>query len=117
MKRQFFKKADIVIIVVLLAAAAGLFLLSASNDSGTGVRITKNGQIVGVYPLNQDNLIIIDEHNSVRIDDGKVRMEHADCPDGYCLKMGEISRGSIICLPNRVVVEVFSAAAPDAIAG
>ena len=118
MKRPFFKKLDILIIVLLLAAAvAGFCLFSGGTSIGSSVKITKNGALVGVYPLNQDKLIVIDEHNSVKIEGGKVRMEHADCPDGYCLKMGKITRGSIICLPNRVVVEVISDTAPDAIAG
>ncbi len=118
MKRPFFKKLDILIIVLLLAAAvAGFCLLSGGTSTGSSVKITKSGALVGVYPLNQDKLIVIDEHNSVKIEGGKVRMEHADCPDGYCLKMGKITHGSIICLPNRVVVEVISDTAPDAIAG
>lgn len=118
MKKPFIKKLDIVIIALLLAAAAaGFCLLSAGGGPASNVNITKNGKPIGVYPLNQDTLIVIDEHNSVRIESGKVWMEHADCPDGYCLKMGKITRGSIICLPNRVVVEVISDNTPDAIAG
>lgn len=118
MKKPFLKKFDILIIVLLLtAAAAGFSLLSASGKGGLNVKITKNGELVGVYPLSQDNLIVVDEHNSVRIEGGRVWMEHADCPDKYCLKMGKITRGSIICLPNRVVVEILSGSAPDAVAG
>lgn len=118
MKRPFFRKLDILIILLLLAAAvAGFCLLSGKPSTGSSVKITKNGTLVGVYPLNQDQLIVIDEHNSVKIEGGKIRMEHADCPDGYCLKMGKITRGSIICLPNRVIVEIIAADTPDAITG
>ena len=118
MKKPFFKKLDILIIVLLLAAAAaGFCLLSGGAGSGSSAKITKNGQLVGIFPLNQDKLIVIDEHNSVKIEGGKVWMEHADCPDGYCLKMGKSPHGSIICLPNRVVVEVISDNTPAAIAG
>lgn len=117
MKKPFIKKLDVVIILLLLAAAAGIFLLSTGGGTGSSVKITKNGGLVGVYPLSQDNLIVIDEHNSVRIEGGMIWMDYADCPDGYCLKMGKIKRGSVICLPNRVVVEVISEDTPDAIAG
>ena len=118
MKKPFLKKLDILIVILILAAAAaGFCLLSGNGGSGSSVKITKNGALVGIYPINQDNLIVVDEHNSVRIEGGKVWMDHADCPDGYCLKMGKIIRGSIICLPNRVVIEVISGTRPDAIAG
>lgn len=117
MKRPFLKKLDILIIVLLLAAAAGFGLLPGGTGPGTGVKITKNGDLIGIYPLSQDTLIVIDEHNSVKIDDGKAWMEYADCPDGFCLKMGKIARGSVICLPNRVVVEIIAADTPDAITG
>ncbi len=117
MKKRFFKKLDVVLILLLLAAAAAGFSLLSAGTGGSSVKITKNGGQVGVYPLNRDDYIIIDGHNSVRIEGGRVWMEHADCPDGYCLKMGKITRGSIICLPNRVVIEVISDAAPDAITG
>jgi len=118
MKKQFLKKLDIVIIILLLAAAAaGFCLLSTDAGSNAQVKITKNGELVGIYPLDEDNLIVIDEHNSVQIGDGKVWMAYSDCPDGYCMKMGKITHGSIVCLPNRVVVEIISAGEPDAIAG
>lgn len=118
MKKPFFQKLDILIIVLLLAAAVvGFYLISSGTSMSSSVKISKNGELIGFYPLNQDDYIIIDSHNSVRIEGGKVWMDHADCPDGYCLKMGEIDSGSIICLPNRVVVEIISDVAPDAIAG
>jgi len=47
-------------------------------------------------------------YNLIEIGDGKVRVIEADCPDqldvkqGYISKVGEI----IVCLPNRLVVEI-----------
>ena len=37
-------------------------------------------------------------------------MKEADCPDHLCMKQGEISHKgeTIVCLPNRVVIEVES---------
>ena len=34
----------------------------------------------------------------------------ADCPDQICVHTAEISKdgGSIICLPNRIVLEIIS---------
>jgi hypothetical protein len=36
-------------------------------------------------------------------------VEEASCPDGLCKSMGRISMSgqSIICLPNKVVIEIL----------
>lgn len=47
-------------------------------------------------------------YNLIEIDDEKVRVIEADCPDkldvkqGYISKVGEI----IVCLPNRLTIEI-----------
>jgi hypothetical protein len=37
-------------------------------------------------------------------------MKEAECPDRSCVKQGKISKNkeSIVCLPNKVIVEVSS---------
>ena len=41
------------------------------------------------------------------IKNGKVTMIEATCPDHYCMKQKAVDEhgGSIICLPNKVVIE------------
>ena len=45
--------------------------------------------------------------NVCEIKDGKVTMIEATCPDHYCMKQKAVDEhgGSIICLPNKVVIE------------
>ena len=45
---------------------------------------------------------------SVMIKNGKAKMTDADCPDQLCVHQKAASKNheSIICLPNKVVVEV-----------
>ncbi|MDR2903705.1 MAG: NusG domain II-containing protein, partial [Clostridiales bacterium] len=47
--------------------------------------------------------------NTVEIRDGAARMAKADCPDGLCLKQGQIrhTNETVVCLPNRVTVEII----------
>ena len=42
------------------------------------------------------------------IEDGKAKMISADCPDQLCVHQSSIakSKETIVCLPNKVVVEV-----------
>ena len=58
----------------------------------------------------------VDHINSVIIEGGKVRMAHASCNNQVCIRQGTISRirQSIICLPNRVVVEIVPGSEEEA---
>ena len=44
--------------------------------------------------------------NVIAVEQGRIRMLSADCPDGSCVRQGWISGGifPIVCLPNRVVI-------------
>ena len=46
--------------------------------------------------------------NILTIKNGKAKMTDADCPDQLCVHQKAASKNheSIICLPNKVVVEV-----------
>ena len=42
-------------------------------------------------------------------------MTEADCPDHLCMKQKKISKkgGTIVCLPNRVVLEIIDGKPSD----
>lgn len=108
-----FKKKDILLIVVILIVA-GLAVLLHEVIGGKGancVTVKVNGVIEGVYSLAQDQEIEINGGSNILvIKNGKVDMTEADCPDKLCVKQKAISKNheSIICLPNKVIVEVDS---------
>lgn len=108
------KKADIVLFFVLLAV--GLTISWASLNSGqTGdkVRISVGGETYGVYDLAQDRTIQVRQNghtNNIIIEGGHVSMASSDCANQVCVNTGAIylAGDSIVCLPNRVMVEIFS---------
>lgn len=115
------KKNDLILGGAVLAAALVMLLimnLSSKNsvypdgeDSGRQVCIRVDGEVWGIWPLNEDRTIEVDldsGYNRVRIESGEAYMEEADCPDGYCMHQGHISGGidTIICLPHKLVVEI-----------
>lgn len=109
------KKRDLYLAAALLLAAAVLFFVMriGNQKEGSQVKITVDGETYGVYSLWEEQEIEMKEtagENRIRIEDGKVRMIAADCPDGYCMDQGEIHRATetIVCLPHRVVVEVIT---------
>ena len=64
-------------------------------------------------PLSQDaRLTVVTDlgKNTLVIENGSLRMEEADCPNGSCLKQRPISHvgEQIICLPHKLWVEVVA---------
>lgn len=108
-----FKKKDILLIIVILVVAGLAFLLHEviGAKGANCVTVKVNGVIEGVYSLAQDQEIEInDGSNILVIKNGKADMTEADCPDKLCVKQKAVSKNheSIICLPNKVIVEVDS---------
>lgn len=112
MKKRL-KTKDIILVILILAVAAGAwFLHEVLKDAGSGVAVIRvNGAIEGTYPLSEDKEISINGGtNILRIRNGKAKMIEADCPDQLCVNQKAISADneSIICLPNKVIVEIES---------
>ena len=94
----------IIIVVVVVLTSYGM----VQKRENRRVYIIKENHYWADYPLSQDRTIVIDEHNTLQIADGKVRMLEADCPDKRCVKQGASDLLPIICLPNHLVVEIRS---------
>ncbi len=105
---------DIILIIAIIAfSIVSLVGINIAKDADADiVRISVDGEIYGEYSLEKNNNIevVIDGEvqNVVTISDGKCYMSHASCPDKLCVNQGAIhtDKQSIICLPNKVVVEV-----------
>ena len=69
-----------------------------------------DGEVFGEYSLDENREIAIGDTNVCRIQDGKVQMTEADCPDQLCIHQRAVDAGggSVICLPNKVVIEAIS---------
>ena len=98
--------------MILLVAAISFFCTTIQKN-GEYVTITANGE-VSVYPLADDRKIVLGDgkkgKNVIVIENHMVYMEEADCPDQICVRHKPVEKNgeSIICLPNRVFVEVQS---------
>ena len=108
------KKADIVLLIIILVVGIPLSVLSLTEGiGGDKVRISLDGEIYGVYPLGEDREIDVTEDghtNHITIKDGQVSMSYSTCLNQICVNTGAISetKNAIVCLPNRVVVEIIS---------
>ncbi|MCD7837824.1 MAG: NusG domain II-containing protein [Clostridiales bacterium] len=102
-----------VLVLVGLALTAFVLLSRMTGQSdGLTVTIRQDNEVVATLPLDEDATYAVQGEvgvtNLVVIEDGAVHMEEADCPDQLCVKQGKIryAGDSLICLPNRVVVEI-----------
>lgn len=108
------KKYDFILIGLILVSAliwGGLQYFVWGKD-GTYVVVTQNGQRIGKYSLAEDmELLITDDKegiNTLVIENGKVNVSDADCPDKLCMRQKAISKNgeSIICLPHHLAIEI-----------
>lgn len=116
MKEKIVGKNDLIMIGVLILCGAIITLaLLLTRHEGNQVVVSVDSQVVASFPLDKDITYEIEGyeggHNTLIIQDGVAYMSDASCPDHLCMGMGKISRvgQSIICLPNRVVVEIKGA--------
>ena len=111
------KKKELIFIGGILVLALVLWggMTFMNRGSHGSVRITVDGEEYGTYSLTKDQIIQINDTNICEIKDGKARMISATCPDHLCMKQKAIDEngGSIVCLPNKVVIEGKKAADSD----
>lgn len=103
----------IVAAVIFLVGVAGSFFVR-NSPHGQVVQVLQDGKVLYTFDLSsQDNRTIQVEYdgrsNSIQIQDGRIRMLKADCPDHTCIQMGWLdSAAPIVCLPNHLVIQFAS---------
>lgn len=112
------RRREIGLVLVLLVVSGlsyfGIRQFQNSTTENAVAVIFVEDKEVGRYPLSKDIRVTVsgkdDGENVVEIKDCKVRVVKASCPDLICVHHQEISKNgeTIVCLPNRVVVEVQS---------
>ena len=122
-KIKILRKTDIILIAAFLIFAAAFYFIFNLNFNNSRLNentviIKLNGKIYAEVSLNEEKDIEIKlengaHSNTVRIKDNKAFMLYANCPDGYCLRHKPLESKNnineiIVCLPNRVTVEIKS---------
>lgn len=108
------KKKDIIIIALALLAAGALYLVSqvSLGAKASDVVVTVDGREVLRRPLAVENRYEIEQDdgslNVIRVENGAVFMEEANCRDGLCIRQGKMKNGAktIVCLPHKLVVQL-----------
>lgn len=107
-------RALIVVVVILTLISLGFIKRQAFSDQNKFVSIQVNGKEIKKIIFDKNIVgkqIPIESQygfNLIEIGDEKIRVIEADCPDKVDVKQGYISKigETIICLPNRMVIEI-----------
>lgn len=113
-KKNKFRNDVILAAVIVIIAVAGLLFINGTKVKGNRVVVKINGVETRSYVLSENTEFEIktgkknEDSNVVVIENGKVRVTEADCPDGICKNYRPISYvgETIICLPHKVVIEI-----------
>ena len=91
-------------------------VIGSKQISSTTAVVTLDGE-----EIHRINLGLVDEpyefrvettqgdYNIIRVENGRIRVVEASCPDKIDVKQGWISNAnqSIVCLPNRLVIRII----------
>ena len=112
----------IIIGLSLLLSLCSFFLVSrAYSEPAVEVKIYASRDLRATYPLavSKKNLKVEGAlgPSEFEISDGRVRMTNSPCPHQDCVRQGwQKNQGSrIICLPNRIIIEITGDDSPDAV--
>ena len=114
-------KFDIILIVVVICISS-IFILSnkLTSKKGKYANVYYDNKIVKKIDLSINKTYNIKGYNgNVRIvvKDNKIKVEDEISPLHLCSKQGYISKSheSIICLPNKIVIEIDSKKSVDTV--
>ena len=117
---KMIRRGDLLIILFLMAASflpLGVFSYHQANaESADHIAvISVDGNVVKEFVLKDDGQTETyvfrddDGHENVIVREGtQIRIDSADCDDQLCVRMGAKDGigETIVCLPNRILVEV-----------
>lgn len=105
------------LLLVFLGGIAALCLLCAAliplfARPGTVADVYQNGEFLQTLRLDEPVEYTLfasnGGSNTIRVQNGRICVSHATCPDQVCVKQGWVSTDAtpIVCLPNGLVIQV-----------
>ena len=112
----------IILLAVILAVSLGLSIpLLLPGEDAAYAEIISDGKTVTIVDLKIDQTFSVltpDGGNIITVQDGKIGVTQADCPDHYCMDRGMCSSGAqIVCLPNKLIIRFKGSQTVDTVVG
>ena len=107
-------KVIVLLLVAAVAVSAAVLLLRNGSAPSAAARITRDGVLLEEIDLDRVDepyTFVLEDgsgRNTVQVEQGRIRISEADCPDQVCVNRGWISDGTvpIICLPHKLIIEI-----------
>lgn len=113
------KKLSLAIAAIIVVVAVAAFIVMqvvGGADAGADAyaKVVDGDGNTYELPLSQDGETTVTSSlgtNVVEVQDGRVRVREADCPNQDCVEQEWISRSGqqIVCLPHKLTVDVVGA--------
>ncbi len=110
------KKGDIIIIIAIAVLAIGGWAMThlvSNSTQALSVVVKSEGKVLNQLQIDATTSASYTVENKygsnvIWIREGSVEMHEASCKNQLCVNVGHISLPgqSIVCLPNRVVIEI-----------
>ena len=120
MRRKNILWALVFVCTCAVCAAFILFAAQTAKPAKTAVIYIGNEAVRTVELANvpepyEFDISGADGTNRIRVEQGRIRVTEADCPDKVCVNQGWIENTytPIVCLPHKLTIEVKSEAAED----
>lgn len=115
----------VISLLLIICTVFSIFLFTKKTD-GTVANIYQNGVCIYSIDLSESfepyELTVKDSsgENTIRVEEGRICIIKADCPDNICVNDGWLSDNEkpIVCLPHRLVIKISKEkeAAADSVA-
>ena len=110
-------------LAVLLLLCIGLSIpVLLPGEATSHAEIISEGNVLHTVNLSQDQSFTITNSkggiNVVTVQNGKIAVTEASCPDHYCMHRGFCDGGAqIVCLPNGLIIRFTDAQEIDFVVG
>lgn len=106
-----------IVIFIMLCIICAVIWLWRNHSTGNfkKAEIIQNGQVIrtiDLFAVTEPYEIVVEDGNgglnTVRVENGRIAVSDANCPDKVCVNQGFIENGvvPIVCLPHKLVVSI-----------
>ena len=105
MKKRVITVVAVIVLLVGASVASIIYMKSGKNDGS---------KTAYIYDVKNPYMFRIEygdgEYNDILVENGKIKIADASCPDKLCVNMGYISEPlmPITCLPNHLVIRIVN---------
>lgn len=104
------KYSDLIVFVLLIIfPLIGILITRDIINSSHNVYIEVDEKLSYILSLDEDKIISVKGiigYTQIEIKNKKVRVISSPCKNKDCIKQGWVDKGTIICLPNRVIIRI-----------